>query len=50
MPSRDPVTPAEIIATIYHCLGIAADHVLHDQLGRPLTVVPNGKPIEGVLT
>ncbi len=48
-PALDPVTPAEIIATIYHCLGVAPDHELHDQLGRPLTVVPNGKPIAGVL-
>jgi Protein of unknown function (DUF1501) len=48
-PSLDPVTPAEITATIYHCLGIAPDHELHDQLGRPLTVVPNGQVIQGVL-
>ena len=48
-PNFDPVTPAEIIATVYHCLGIAPDHELHDQLGRPLTVVPNGQPIAGVL-
>jgi Protein of unknown function (DUF1501) len=49
-PSLDPVTPAEIIGTIYHCLGISPDHELHDQLGRPLTVVPNGKPIAAILS
>ncbi len=48
-PALDPVTPAEIIATIYHCLGIAPDHELHDQLGRPLAVVPGGKPIRAIL-
>ncbi len=48
-PQSDPVTPAEIIATIYQCLGIPADLMLHDQLGRPLTVVPHGQPIAGVL-
>ena len=48
-PHSDPVTPAEIIATIYHCMGIAHDLELHDQFQRPLTVVPNGKPIAGVL-
>lgn len=48
-PKSDPVTPAEIIATVYHCLGIPPDLELHDQLGRPLTVVPNGRPIQGVL-
>ncbi len=48
-PQTDPVIPAEIIATIYRCLGIPSDLELHDQFQRPLTVVPNGKPIEGVL-
>ena len=49
-PVLDPVTPAEIVATIYHCLGIAPDHELHDQFGRPLTVVPNGAPIGAILS
>ena len=48
-PQSDPVTPAEIVATIYRCLGVPADLELHDQLARPLTVVPNGQPIAGVL-
>jgi hypothetical protein len=48
-PQSDPVIPAEIIATIYRCLGIAHDLELRDQLGRPLTVVPNGQPIASVL-
>ncbi len=48
-PVLDPVTPAEINATIYHCLGIAPDHELHDQLNRPLTVVPNGRIIPALL-
>jgi hypothetical protein len=48
-PKSDPVTPAEIIATVYRCLGISPDLELHDQLGRPLTVVPNGRPILDVL-
>ena len=34
-PQSDPVTPAEIVATIYRCLGIPADLELHDQLARP---------------
>ena len=48
-PSTDPVTPAEIVATIYHCLGISHDLELHDQLGRPLTVVPHGEVIRSIL-
>jgi hypothetical protein len=48
-PLSDPVTPAEVVATIYRCLGIPHDLLLRDQLGRPLTVVPNGEPITGIL-
>ena len=47
-PQTDPVTPAEIVATIYRCLGISSDRMLRDQLDRPLTVVPNGQPISQV--
>jgi len=48
-PQRDPVTPSEIVATIYQSLGIPHDLELHDQLQRPLTVVPNGRPIAEIL-
>lgn len=49
-PSRNPVIPAEIIATIYTCLGIAPETELHDRLGRPIGVVPWGRPIGDLLT
>ncbi len=48
-PASHPVTPAEIIATIYQCLGIAADTELRDRLGRPFALVPWGKPIAEIL-
>jgi uncharacterized protein (DUF1501 family) len=44
-PNSYPVTPAEIIATIYHCLGIPADLELRDRLERPFALVPWGRPI-----
>ena len=47
-PARDPVTPADIAATIYHCLGVDPDLELVDTLGRPLRLC-NGTPIGGVL-
>ena len=34
-PSRDPVTPEDVVATIYHLLGIPADAELHDLQNRP---------------
>ena len=47
-PSTNPVSPADIAATIFHCLGI--DHRAHvtDQQGRPL-VLSSGEPIWGLL-
>jgi hypothetical protein len=44
-PSSCPVLPADIIATIYHCLGISADLELKDRLNRPFQLVPWGSPI-----
>ena len=39
-PHSQPVTPADIIATVYHCLGIPANLELYDRLQRPFTLVP----------
>jgi hypothetical protein len=48
-PSNCPVGPADVIATIYHCLGIRADFEVHDRLGRPFQLVPAGTPIRELL-
>jgi uncharacterized protein (DUF1501 family) len=48
-PSLNPVTPADVIATLYHCLGVPADIELVDRLERPFGLVPWGKPIEEIL-
>jgi hypothetical protein len=48
-PSSNPVTPADVIATIYHCLGLPADLELRDRLDRPFQLVPWGSPIQEVL-
>ena len=47
-PARDPVTPADIAATVYHLLGVDPARELIDPLGRPFRVCP-GDPITGVL-
>jgi Protein of unknown function (DUF1501) len=47
-PSTNPVNPAEIAATIYHCLGIDPQTQVTDQEGRPL-VVSVGKPMHAIL-
>lgn len=48
-PSRNPVTPADVIATIYSCLGINHDAELRDKLDRPLVLVPWGRPITEIM-
>jgi hypothetical protein len=48
-PGSNPVTPADVVATIYHCLGIANDLELQDRLSRPFQLVPWGSPIREVL-
>ncbi|OWK47415.1 hypothetical protein FRUB_01114 [Fimbriiglobus ruber] len=49
-PSRNPVTPADIVATIYACLGIPADTELKDRFDRPSLLVPWGRPIAEMMT
>jgi hypothetical protein len=37
-PKSDPVDPADIVATIYHCMGLDLNEYLYDQLGRTWAV------------
>jgi hypothetical protein len=48
-PSSCPVGPADVIATIYECLGIPHDLELHDRLDRPYVLVPWGGPIRELM-
>jgi hypothetical protein len=48
-PSQCPVTPADVIATLYTCLGIDPQMELHDRLERPFVLVPWGAPIRELL-
>jgi hypothetical protein len=47
-PSTNPVSPADVAATIYHCLGIEPHSQVSDQQGRPL-IVCGGQPIQALL-
>lgn len=48
-PTADPVHPSELVATIYHLLGIDPHLTIHDRLGRPAPIARGGDPVEGVL-
>jgi uncharacterized protein (DUF1501 family) len=41
-PAERPVTPAEVVATIYHALGVDLETVLPGPQGRPFAVVDSG--------
>jgi arylsulfatase A-like enzyme len=41
--AETPVSPKDVLATLYHLLGIDADTMLHDRQGRPVPVVGEGK-------
>lgn len=43
-PTSKPVSPEDMLATIYHAMGIAPESEFYDQLGRPHRVV-DGTPL-----
>ena len=45
VPDERPVHFNEVLATIYHQLGISGKETFLDEGGRPLPVLPSGKPI-----
>lgn len=47
-PAADAVAPLDLVATVYHLLGVPAELALEDQQGRTLVVCP-GSPIRALL-
>jgi len=47
--ARDPVSPKDVLATMYHLLGIDPHMFIHDRLGRPLPLV-DGKVLDAALS
>jgi hypothetical protein len=45
-----PVSPADICATIYECLGIDSEMAVYDRAGRPVPVAQGGRAIGEILT
>jgi hypothetical protein len=44
-----PVSPQDLAATIYHALGIPLDTWYRAQDGRPIELLPDGKPIRPLI-
>jgi hypothetical protein len=48
-PKDNPVSPKDVLATIYHLLGVDPQTHLPDREGRPVALVPGGKVLPAVL-
>jgi hypothetical protein len=48
-PATNPVSPADVAATIYHCLGVATHGHITDQQGRPIGI-GSGTPVDSLLS
>ena len=48
-PRSDPKTPQDVLATLYKHLGIDTTAQYVNPSGRPITVLPSGKPLEELM-
>lgn len=48
-PSERPVSPKDILCTIYHLLGVDPHRTIPDRLGRPLPLVAEGNVVRELL-
>jgi len=48
-PSLNPLTPADIISTMYQCLGVSHELEIVDRLSRPQALCPWGNPVNDLL-
>ncbi|HAM70851.1 MAG TPA: DUF1501 domain-containing protein [Verrucomicrobiales bacterium] len=49
-PTSHPVSPGDLISTIYAAMGIDTGTFMHDFTGRPRPMVPDGSPLKAILT
>jgi uncharacterized protein (DUF1501 family) len=48
-PIADPVTPQDLLATVYRHLGIDPHQSIMDFSGRPIPILPDGRPIAALI-
>ena len=48
-PASNPTSPADLAATVYHCLGVDPQMQLTDRLNRPSTLC-EGTPLQAILS
>jgi hypothetical protein len=45
-PRDRPLTPGDLQATLYQCLGVPLQTQFTDHTGRPIPLLPQGRPIQ----
>jgi len=45
VPKTTPITPQDLMATVFHVLGVPQDLQFKDQAGRPTSMIEGGRPI-----
>jgi hypothetical protein len=45
VPKTTPITPQDLMATVFHALGLPPELQFHDPTGRPVSMIDGGKPI-----
>jgi Protein of unknown function (DUF1501) len=45
IPKTTPISPQDLMATVFHVLGMPRDLHYNDQAGRPTSMIDGGKPI-----
>jgi uncharacterized protein (DUF1501 family) len=48
-PAERPVTPGDLAATLYHCLGIHPEKEYHTRDGRPVKILAQGEVVRELL-
>jgi hypothetical protein len=48
-PTSAPCSPADVLATMYHAMGIDIHGSFADAAGRSIPILPHGQPIAGLL-
>ncbi len=45
VPQTTPISPQDLMATVFHVLGIDPQTQFHNQAGRPVVMIDDGRPI-----
>ena len=48
-PKDNPLSPKDVLATMYHLLGVDPATHLIDREGRPVALVPDGRVVPAIL-